>query len=432
MAQLPYPVIFLPGIMGSVLRDQYPVDPETVWSPLRLLIKSYERITLHPSDVRYELIEPARVSADQVFVLIYGEIIEEMRHNLSPQADRPVPVFPFAYDWRQPLELVEADLATFVDEVIDRTKLLRHYDKTGYGTKEFPAKVNLVAHSMGGLIVAGYLQKCGEAKVHKIATIASPFRGSLEAVSKTTTGVGALGTSPSSSRERESARVTPALYYLLPSFKGGVTADEGLSDDLFLPQSWQPGVIQTLASFIRMYGLGSGSPHARAIELLGAMLDAAWKHRSRIERLTLSNSKMWLSIVGVDETTRPTMRIRSDGGAPWFELADVRNEWHKGNAANAIYTGDNTVPYLGARSKFIPTEEVVCVAPADFGFWEFKDKLLEKGGFHSSLPNMNLVQRLVVSHLRGEIYGEVWGRPAPDLNISTTPWNPPIAGLPKR
>ena len=112
-AQIPSPVIFLPGIMGSVLRDQYPVDPETVWSPLKLLIKSYERITLHPSDVRYELIEPARINADQVFVLIYGEIIEEMRHNLSPQADRPVPVYPFAYDWRQPLELIEAELASF-------------------------------------------------------------------------------------------------------------------------------------------------------------------------------------------------------------------------------------------------------------------------------------------------------------------------------
>ena len=65
---------------------------------------------------------------------------------------------------------------------------------------------------MGGLIVAGYVQKCGETKVDKIATIASPFRGSLEAISKVTTGVGALGTSPSSSREREAARVTPALY----------------------------------------------------------------------------------------------------------------------------------------------------------------------------------------------------------------------------
>jgi len=424
---LPAPVIFVPGIMGSVLRDQYPVDPETVWSPLKLLIKSYERITLHPSDVRYELIEPARVSADQVFVLIYNEIIEEMRHNLTPQADRPVPVYPFAYDWRQPLDLVQAELATFIDEVIDRTKLLRHYYKVGYGGKEFPAKVNLVGHSMGGLVIAGYVQACGETKVNKVATIASPFRGSLEAVAKVTTGVGALGEAPGSSREREAARVTPALYHLLPSFKGAVSADEGLSDDLYVPEAWQPGVIQTLASFIRMYGLESGSAQTRAVELLKSMLDSAWAHRRGMEKLTLSDSKLWLSIVGVDESTRVAMHIRSSGGKPWFELESPRNEWHKGTPANSILTGDNTVPYQGARASFIPTEEVVCVVPGDFGFWEFKDKLLEKGGFHSSLPNMNLVQRLVVSHFKGEKYGDVWGRPAPDIGSAT--WDPPIAKL---
>jgi len=413
--------------MGSVLRDQYPVDPETVWSPLKLLIKSYERITLHPSDVRYELIEPARVNADQVFVLIYGEIIEELRHNLTPQADRPVPVFSFAFDWRQPLELIEDELATFVDEVIDRTKLLRHYNKAGYGTKDFPARVNLVAHSMGGLIVAGYVQSYGLGKVDKVATIASPFRGSLESVAKVVTGVGALGESPNSSREREAARVTPSLYYLLPSFNGAVSADQGLSDDLFVPEAWQPGVIQTLASFIRMYGLEQGAPQAQAVELLKSMLDAAWKHRTRIEKLTLSDSKMWLSIVGLDQDTRVTMHIESSGGKPWFELGAPRNDWHKGTPANDIFTGDNTVPYLGARAKFIPTQEVVCVTPGDFGFWEFKDKLLEKGGFHSSLSNMNLVQRLVVSHIKGEKYGDVWGRPAPDLGSNT--WDPPIANL---
>lgn len=138
---------------------------------------------------------------------------------------------------------------------------------------------------------------------------------------------------------------------------------------------------------------------------------------------------MWLSIVGVDETTRVAMEIKRVGGKPWFELGEPRNDWRKGEAGDKIKTGDNTVPYLGARASFIPTEQVVCVTPTDFGFWEFKDKLLEKGGFHSSLPNMNLVQRLVVSHLKGEIYGEVWGRPAPDLNIAETPWDPPISGL---
>ncbi len=427
----PYPVIFIPGIMGSALRDQYPVDPETVWSPFKLLIKAYNRITLHPSDTRYELIEPARVGVDQVFGIVYAELIEELRHNLSPQADEPVPVYPFAYDWRQPLENVEEALAAFIDEVVDRTKLLRHYHDAGYGEKKFPAMVNLVAHSMGGLVVAGYLQKNGEDKVYKVATIASPLRGSLEAVSKTATGVGALGTSPGSSREREAARVTPALYYLLPSFKGAVKADDGLSNDLFLPESWQPGIVQTLASFVRMYGLEPSDSDGQALQLLKSMLDAAWRHRCRIEKLTLEDSKMWLSIVGVGENARVQMRItKDDDGKPRFQLADdhVRNDWGDADPMKRIYTGDNTVPYLGARTKFIPTEQVVCVTPKDFGFWEFKDRLLEKTGFHSSLPNMNLVQRLVTCHFKDGIYGDVWGRPAPDLREGVD-WDPPIKGL---
>lgn len=408
--------------MGSVLRDQYPVDPEAVWSPLKLLIKSYERITLHPSDVRYELIEPARVIADQVFTLIYGELVAEMRHNLTPQANQPVPVYPFAYDWRQPLHLVEADLATLIDEVIDRTKLLRHYNKAGYGSKDFPAKVNLVGHSMGGLVIAGYLQTAGSRKVEKVATIASPFRGSFEAVAKIVTGVGMLGESPSSSREREAARVTPSLYYLLPSFKDAVTPPGA---DLFIPETWQPGVIQTLASFIRMYGVGEGAPQEQARELLKTMLNAAWKYLCRIEKLKLPDSKMWLSIVGLDADTRVAMNITKREGKPWFELGEARNDWKEGGSG--VSTGDNTVPYLGAQASFIPTEEIVCVIPKDFGFWEVKDKLLERTGLHSTLPNMNLVQRLVVSHLKAEKYGEVWGRPAPDLGSKK--WDPPIADL---
>ena len=65
--------------MGSSLRDQYPVDPENVWSPFKYFLSAYDRITLHPSDTRYELIEPARVTSDQAFGIIYSEFIEELR-----------------------------------------------------------------------------------------------------------------------------------------------------------------------------------------------------------------------------------------------------------------------------------------------------------------------------------------------------------------
>lgn len=122
------------------------------------------------------------MAPDQVFQLISSDFIEELRHNLSPQADQPVPIFPFPSDWRQPLENPEAELADFIDRVIDRTRLQRHYNDADYGTKAFPAKVNLAGHSMGGLIIAGCLQKNGETKVGRVATMGTPFRGSLDAV----------------------------------------------------------------------------------------------------------------------------------------------------------------------------------------------------------------------------------------------------------
>src|SRR3974390_445427 len=112
---LPNPAIFLPGIMGSALRAQYPVSPKTVWSTFKLAIKAYERITPHPSDTRYELQEPARVAPDQLLELVYREFVEELRYNLTSKADEPVPVFPFAYDWRQPLEITESQLTDFIN-----------------------------------------------------------------------------------------------------------------------------------------------------------------------------------------------------------------------------------------------------------------------------------------------------------------------------
>jgi pimeloyl-ACP methyl ester carboxylesterase len=430
----PYPVIVLPGIMGTALRDEYPVGPETVWSPLRLLVKDFERITLHPSDVRYELKEPARVVADQLFEIAYEDFIEELRHNLTPKADQPVPVFPFAYDWRQPLEELHSQLAEFIDEVLDRTKLLRHYHEVGFGKKVFPAKVNLAGHSMGGVIISGYLKEHGFERIHKIATIATPFRGSLEAVSKAAMGVATLGPTSGSSREREAARVTPSLYYLLPSFEGAVTTEKGtgLTSDLFLPRAWQPGVVESLTEFVRLYAVGGEDASVQAQRLFKKLLDSAWAYREGIEKLKVPDSRRWLSIVGIHAKTRVTMNISPDAtGKPRFDLSE-RNvkDALDGTDPTALrtLTGDNTVPYLGARTSFIPTNQVVCVTPGDYGLLEFKDRLLSATGFHSTITNMNLVQRLVVMHFKGATYGVPGGHPPPDLAPDEV-WTPPIRGL---
>ena len=141
---LPCPVIVVPGITATYLHDEYSLPPVDIWKVIK---KQYESIMLHPNDLRYEALEPSRVKTGQVFEIAYKELIEELRYNLSPKEDLPVPVYPFGYDWRMPLEISEIQLSSFVIEVIERTKLLKHYHKENY--QDNP-KVNLVGHSMGG------------------------------------------------------------------------------------------------------------------------------------------------------------------------------------------------------------------------------------------------------------------------------------------
>lgn len=139
---LVHPVIVVPGITATYLRDDYPLPPEVIWNVLR---SDYERAALHPDNLRYEAREPARVQADQPFEVVYRELIEELRFNLRERDEEPVPVYAFGYDWRQPPDRIEEALGAFVDEVIARTRLMAHYHRQGYGDDP---RVNLVGHSM--------------------------------------------------------------------------------------------------------------------------------------------------------------------------------------------------------------------------------------------------------------------------------------------
>ena len=154
------PIIFVPGLFGSILQDEYEIPPEEVWRGREGTLKQYTRIRLHPVNTRYEYQEPARVMAAHILdraeligvkaIDVYTEIINHLRDDLS------IPVYPFFYDWRQHLDLLQDELAKFVEEVVARTVLMPEY-KDNYTEKN--GKVNLVGHSMGGLLIAGYMTK---------------------------------------------------------------------------------------------------------------------------------------------------------------------------------------------------------------------------------------------------------------------------------
>lgn len=432
--KLPDPVIVVPGITASYLSDDYPLPPEDIWN---VLTKGYERVTLHPNNLQFEALEPSLVRPGQVFEVAYEELIKELRFNLSPAADKPVPVYPFGYDWRHPLDQIEAVFADFVQEVIERTKLMSHYYSAEYHKNP---KVSLVGHSMGGLIITGYLDTVGkQAPVGKVATLATPYRGSYEAVIKVITGTADLGTKAPSSREREAARLTPALYHLLPSFEDAVTSPDGKPRSLFDPKVWQPSVVESISELVRLHGLqprGRSSKKARreeAEDLFSAMLTLAKKHRARIEKFDLAKAglkrKDWLAVVGVGSVTRVRMDMIDGPGGPQFDLksADRRDEWSNSDDELARQTGDGTVPFEGALPLFLKDTDIICVSPEDYGYWELEDKLLARvAGFHGILPNMNMIHRLLVRFFTDapDRRENTWGRGVP--GVTQSKWTPPL------
>lgn len=305
---------------------------------------------------------------------------------------------------------------------------------------------------MGGLIIAGYVERYSAALVDRVVTLATPFQGSWEAVLKLTTGTGDLGEDSGKARERHAARMMPALYHLLPSYEGGLEVDDGLDGDIFHPEAWQPNVVGTIERQV-------GGWDITGAELFRDMLGAARAHRDRIGGLELAATgpagdgeasgggdtdggdtgarspllpaRHWLAIVGADAKTRVGLRVRKgDDGAPRFDLrsAERRNRWDSEDDALRLESGDGTVPLAGAAAPFLDDSRLVCVTASDFGYWELKDRTLSRfTGLHGLLPTMNMVHRTILRFLLGkdDRYGNTWGRPFP--GVAEGDWRPPLA-----
>lgn len=170
----PIPTVIIPGIMGTVLED---TNGHTVWPPsvgdgafgLIAAIGNLMKLQLPDNAESDGTLQPVRnamadyqdgdkIGAMGAYTALATTLAEEFGYEN---------VFFFGYDWRLDNSETADALSDYIASVLEQT-----------GAK----KVNIVAHSMGGLVTSGYLKKYkADGKLNKVITCGTPFYGAQDA-----------------------------------------------------------------------------------------------------------------------------------------------------------------------------------------------------------------------------------------------------------
>ena len=247
------PVVFVHGVMGSKLRNSK--TGEELWpgSLKRILFSNYSDVALDidpetlkamPSDIEAFDIADAAVGKDFYgkIVRTLGEVGEYKLSQVGHKADKNRKnYYVFFYDWRQDNVITARKLADFIDQI-----------RVDYDDPDL--KVDVVAHSMGGLITRYYIRygredvldsndfpvnMYGGKRVRRVILLGTPNLGSVKILNLFITGV-QLGT-----REKihtETLATMPSLFQLFPHpLNNWIITSEGkpLDRDLFDVDIWR-------------------------------------------------------------------------------------------------------------------------------------------------------------------------------------------------
>ena len=177
------PIIFIPGMWGSELFniDDSLVTPEEratgmisgdkersakrIWLPLGYdaskathdfnLNTNPNLYGLQQGDLRKVSLFQRHTGPMALYAVLFGNLIKNF-------PDRPI--YLFSYDWRKSNVETAQKLDAFIDEITDGGKV----------------KVDIIAHSMGGIVSAHYLRNHDE-KVDKYLSLGTPYEGAPSA-----------------------------------------------------------------------------------------------------------------------------------------------------------------------------------------------------------------------------------------------------------
>ncbi len=217
------PVIIIPGILASYLNRNDDAKTE-VWPNLAKAFKPgtddyLDELALNqigqpnmsfpvmlPTDI-FRTLDVLNLKSTDFF----GGLIQQLEDGGYVEGED---LFVFPYDWRlnivSSVSNVYSPMLISLKDRIDEILLQTGADK-----------VDIVAHSMGGLLSKYYIMNYGQDKVDKFIDIATPHLGAPSTLSTLMSGdnlgikFGWLGLNPN--KIQELAQNIPAIYQLLPS-----------------------------------------------------------------------------------------------------------------------------------------------------------------------------------------------------------------------
>ncbi|MBP9715408.1 MAG: hypothetical protein KBD52_02895, partial [Candidatus Pacebacteria bacterium] len=206
------PVIIIPGIIGSYLNKNYD-DLGEIWPNVLKLAEPFGDNFLN------DLALSVGGSENPLFPIAVGDIIREevgshVFDGLINDLENAgyvenTDLFVFPYDWRKS----NTENAILLQEKIDEILVNSNVDK-----------VDIVAHSMGGILTKTYILNEGIAKVDQLVFLGTPHLGAPKAFKALMygddMGFKKLGVSIlSPGRMKVISQNMPAVYELLPSEK---------------------------------------------------------------------------------------------------------------------------------------------------------------------------------------------------------------------
>ena len=380
------PVIIIPGILGSRLRERgsgREIWPGSIYNVLfsaRSLALDIDPATLEPRADDVEAYDLFRGLLGNDY---YGAIIDTlerqggyMRGQIGRAADagkRRYYIFP--YDWRQDNVVTARKLDALIEQI-----------RKDYGDPRL--KVDVVAHSMGGLITRYYIQYgvadvlndnefpanfAGAAKIRTAVLLGTPNLGSVSALHSLLSGYHVGG----QALPVEALATMPSVYELLPHPVTNWIVDgkgQALERDLFFVGTWMSYQWSVFDPAVERRVKARFSTEEQGRQRIALLGDYFAKRIERARRFVWSltynasqNAPVRLVVFGGDCTMTPARVVEeqeSGAGSEAHAVVRLRPNAIKDPQPGIDYSrlmlepgdGEVTKPSLLARQSLDPTE----------------------------------------------------------------------------